>query len=119
MTIESIEHIVRNRARAFLRHTWLVTILGTIILGAGVAAAIYLTTAPTVMRIAAGPADSANTKFVQVLAQKFANDRDSIKPQLVATGGPKESAQAMAAGDAADRADTGNNGHRQEGNERP
>jgi TRAP-type uncharacterized transport system substrate-binding protein len=100
MTIESIEHIVRNRARAFLRHTWLVTILGTIILGAGVAAAIYLTTAPTVMRIAAGPADSANTKFVQVLAQKFANDRDSIKPQLVATGGPKESAQAMAAGDA-------------------
>ena len=100
MTIESIEHIVRNRARAFLRHTWLVTILGTIILGAGVAAAIYLTTAPTVMRIAAGPADSANTKFVQVLAQKFANDRDSIKPQLVATGGPKESAQAVAAGDA-------------------
>jgi TRAP-type uncharacterized transport system substrate-binding protein len=100
MTIESIEHIVRNRARAFLRHTWLVTILGTIILGAGVAAAIYLTTAPTVMRIAAGPADSANTKFVQVLAQKFPNDRDSIKPQLVATGGPKESAQAMAAGDA-------------------
>jgi TRAP-type uncharacterized transport system substrate-binding protein len=100
MTIESIEHIVRNRARAFLRHTWLVTILGTIILGADVAAAIYLTTAPTVMRIAAGPADSANTKFVQVLAQKFANDRDSIKPQLVATGGPKESAQAMAAGDA-------------------
>jgi len=100
MTIESIEHIVRNRARAFLRHTWLVTILGTIILGAGVAASIYLITAPTVMRIAAGPADSANTKFVQVLAQKFANDRDSIKPQLVATGEPKRSAQAMAAGDA-------------------
>jgi TRAP-type uncharacterized transport system substrate-binding protein len=100
MTIESIEHIVRNRVRTFLRHTWLVTILGTIILGAGVAAATYLTTAPTVMRIAAGPADSANTKFVQVLAQKFANDRDSIKPQLVATGEPKRSAQAMAAGDA-------------------
>ena len=67
MSIEPLEHIVRNRVRRFLRHTWLVTILGTIILGAGVAAAIYLTTAPTVMRIAAGPADSANTKFVQVL----------------------------------------------------
>jgi TRAP-type uncharacterized transport system substrate-binding protein len=97
-TIESIEHIVRNRVKTFLRHTWLVTILGTIILGAGVGTAIFLTTAPTVMRIAAGPADSANVKFVQVLAQKFAADGDKIKPQLVATGGPKESAQAMTTG---------------------
>ncbi len=100
MSIGSLEHTVRIRVRTFLRHTWLVTILGTIILGAGVAAAIYLTTAPTVMRIAAGPADSANTKFVEVLTQKFANDRDKIKLQLVATGGPKESAQAMATGNA-------------------
>jgi TRAP-type uncharacterized transport system substrate-binding protein len=100
MSTEPLEHIVRNRVRRFLRHTWLVTILGTIILGAGVAAAIYLTTAPTVMRIAAGPADSANTKFVQVLTQKFGDDRDKIKLQLIATGGPKESAQAMAGGNA-------------------
>jgi TRAP-type uncharacterized transport system substrate-binding protein len=100
MSIGSLEHTVRIRVRTFLRHTWLVTILGTIILGAGVAAAIYLTTAPTVMRIAAGPADSANTKFVEALTQKFANDRDKIKLQLVATGGPKESAQAMATGNA-------------------
>ena len=100
MTIESLEHIVRNRAKAFLRHTWLATILGTIILGAGVAAAIYWTTAPTVMRIAAGPAGSANAKFVQVLKQKFADNPERIKPLLVATAGPKESAQAMAAGHA-------------------
>jgi TRAP-type uncharacterized transport system substrate-binding protein len=100
MSVGSLEHTVRIRVRTFLRHTWLVTILGTIILGAGVAAAIYLTTAPTVMRIAAGPADSANTKFVQVMMQKFAGDHDSIKPQLVATGGPKESAQAMVTGNA-------------------
>jgi len=100
MSIGSLEHTVRIRVRTFLRHTWLVTILGTIILGAGVAAAIYLTTAPTVMRIAAGPADSANTKFVEVLTQKFADDRDKIKLQLVTTGGAKESAQAMATGNA-------------------
>ncbi len=100
ITIGSIEHVVRNRARAFLRHTWLVTILGTIILGGGAAAAIYLTTAPTVMRIAAGPADSTNTKFVEVLIQKFADDHASIKPQLVATDGSKESAQAITSGNA-------------------
>ena len=96
MSIGSLEHTVRIRVRTFLRHTWLVTILGTIIVGAGVAAAIYLTTAPMVMRIAAGPADSANTKLVEVLTQKFADDSDKIKLQLVATGGPRESAQAMA-----------------------
>jgi len=100
MSIGSLEHTVRIRVRTFLRHTWLVTILGTIILGASVAAAIYLTTAPTLMRIAAGPADSANTKFVEVVTQKFADDHDKIKVRLVATGGAKESAQAMAAGNA-------------------
>jgi len=100
MTIESLEHIVRNRTKAFLRHTWLATILGTIILGAGVAAAIYWTTAPTVMRIAAGPAGGANAKFVQVLTQEFADNPERIKPLPVATAGPKESAQAMAAGKA-------------------
>ncbi len=100
MSIGLLEHIVRNRVRTFLRHTWLVTILGTIVLGTGVAGAIYLTTAPTVIRIAAGPADSVNTKFVQVLTQKFANNPNRIKLQLVSTGGPKQSAQAMAAGNA-------------------
>ena len=33
MSIGSLEHMMRNRFRMFLRHTWLVTIFGTIVLG--------------------------------------------------------------------------------------
>ena len=98
MSIESFEHMVRGRLRIFLRHTWLVAILGSIILGGGLWAAIYFTTAPTAMRIAAGPADSADVKLVRILAQKFADDRDRVRLQLVATDGPKQSAQAMTDG---------------------
>ena len=59
---------------------------------------IYSTTKPTEMRIAAGPADSASVKFVQVLAQKFIVDRSKIRLQFVPTGGPKDSVQAITDG---------------------
>jgi TRAP-type uncharacterized transport system substrate-binding protein len=96
MNIESIEHVVRNRFRTFLRHTWLVTILGTVILGAAIWVAFYFFTAPTMMRIAAGPANSANVKLVQLLTQNFAAEHDKVQLELVPTGGPKESAEAIA-----------------------
>jgi ABC-type nitrate/sulfonate/bicarbonate transport system substrate-binding protein len=100
MGIESLEHMVRNRVMTFLRHTWLVTILGTVIIAAGIGAAIYITTAPTDMRIAAGPSGGTEAKFVQVLAQKFAKDRDNIQLRFVATAGAQESAQALTKGSA-------------------
>ena len=67
MSIGSLEHMVRNRVRMFLRHTWLVTILGTIVLGGVVWAAIYYSTKATPIRIAAGPPGSSNAKIVQIL----------------------------------------------------
>ena len=57
-----LEHAVRNRIRAFLRHTRTVTILGTIILGGLIWAALHVTLAPTQMRVAAGPPGSADVK---------------------------------------------------------
>jgi hypothetical protein len=48
------------------------------------------------MRIAAGPAGGTDVKFVQLLVQKFASDRDKIRLHLVSTAGPKESAEAIA-----------------------
>lgn len=95
MSMESLEHIVRNRVRMFLRHTWLVSILGSLVLGGGLWTAFYFMTAPTVMRIAAGPSGSANVELVQVLTQKLAGERDKVRLHLVATGGPKESAEAL------------------------
>ena len=100
MSVESLEHIVRNRVRMFLRHTWLVTVFGTLVIAGCVWAAFYSVTAPQIMRIAAGPAGSASDKIVHVLIDRFAADKDKIRLRLVSTGGPKESADAMSKGTA-------------------
>src|SRR5271163_15013 len=94
MSIESLEHMVRNRVRMFLRHTWLVTLLGTVAVGGLLYGAFYISTATTLMRVAAGPAGSADAQLVQLLAQKFVRERDRIRLELVPSNGPKDSAQA-------------------------
>ncbi len=98
MSIESLEHMVRNRVRMFLRHTWFVTLLGTLLLLGALWAAFYVSTRETLMRVAAGPAGSADAQFVQVLADKIIKERDRIDFKLVPTSGPKDSAQALTDG---------------------
>jgi TRAP-type uncharacterized transport system substrate-binding protein len=100
MSLEALGHTVRNRIRAFLRHTRTVTILGMIILGGLIWAALHVTLAPTQMRVAAGPPGSADVKFVEMLSHKFAVEHDRVQLHLVATDGPKASAAAIANGEA-------------------
>ena len=97
MSIGSLEHLMRNRFRMFLRHTWLVTILGTIVLGGVVWAAFYYSTKNTVMRIATGP-DGA--KIVQVLANTLAKSHDRLQLQVVTTDSANASVQALNNGSA-------------------
>ena len=75
MSYESLEHVVRSRLRMFLRHTWLVTILGTLLLGAAVWAAIHFTMATNHIRIAAGPLDA---RFVHALSNQLATAHPAI-----------------------------------------
>jgi TRAP-type uncharacterized transport system substrate-binding protein len=100
MSLEALEQTMRNGIRALLRHTRTVTILGTIILGGLIWAAVHVTLAPTQMRVAAGPPGSADVKFVEMLSHKFAVEHDKIRLHLVATDGPKASAAAIANGEA-------------------
>jgi TRAP-type uncharacterized transport system substrate-binding protein len=79
-----------------LRHTWLVTVLGTVILAGGVWLAFYLTSHGAVMKVAAGPADGVDVRLVELLAKKFAQDGAKIELQLVTTSGPAQSTQAIA-----------------------
>src|SRR5271170_2464539 len=79
MSIESLEHMVRSRVRMFLRHTWLVTILGTILLGAAVWVGFYYTTEADHMRIAAGPVDS---KFVEALSNQIAKSHHNFSLRI-------------------------------------
>jgi TRAP-type uncharacterized transport system substrate-binding protein len=89
--------MMRNRFRTFLRHTWLVTILGTIVLGGVVWAAFYYSTKNTVMRIATGP---GSAKIVQVLANTLGKSHDRLQLQVVTTDSANASAQALSNGSA-------------------
>ena len=62
MMMESLEHMVRNRVRMFLRHTWLVAILGTILIGALIWAGFYYANEREHLRVAASHIDA---RFVQ------------------------------------------------------
>jgi TRAP-type uncharacterized transport system substrate-binding protein len=84
--------MMRNRVKLFLRHTWLVTILGTIVLVGVVWAAFYYSTKNTVMRIATGP---GSAKIVQVLANTLAKSHDRLQLQVVTTDSANASAQAL------------------------
>ena len=96
MSIESLEHMVQSRMRAFLRHTWLVTLLGTLVLVAVVSLAAYYFTRDTAIRVAAGPDGGINTKLVELIEQKVAKTNDRMELQLVKTAGPEQSAHAIA-----------------------
>ncbi|MGA8950179.1 MAG: TAXI family TRAP transporter solute-binding subunit [Xanthobacteraceae bacterium] len=93
----SLEHMVRSRVRMFLRHTWLVTILGAFALGAVVWAGFHFATEGDRMRIAAGSVDA---KFVQALANQIAKGHHDISLQIVPTRSSKETAQAISKGQA-------------------
>ncbi len=77
--IDSLEGLVNRRLRMILRHTWLVGIFAIFALGGLVGATVYYTAAPTVMRVAVGPADSADVNFVKILADKLQREHASIK----------------------------------------
>jgi TRAP-type uncharacterized transport system substrate-binding protein len=97
MNFGSLEHMVRGRVRMFLRNTVLVTIVGTIVLGAAVWAGIYYTAERDRLRIAAGPLD---VRFVGVLSDQIANEHRDLHLELVATSSTQGAAQAMTKGQA-------------------
>ena len=87
--------MVQNRIRIFLRHTWLVTVLGTVVLAGLAGLAVYYLTKDTVMKVAAGPEGGINTELVAAIGKKIAKERDKIDLQLIGTAGPKASEQAI------------------------
>jgi len=97
MSIESLEHIMRNRMRMILRHTWLVAVIGTLVVIGAVWAAFYFTTEAEHLRIAAGPTDA---KFVEALSGQIAQGRHNLHLKFVAAAGPREAADDIKNGKA-------------------
>jgi ABC-type nitrate/sulfonate/bicarbonate transport system substrate-binding protein len=97
MSLESLEHSVRNRMRTFLRHTWLVAILGTLAVAGAVWAVFYVTTEAETMRVAAVPTDA---KFVDALSEQIAQGHRNLHLKLVAVANPQAAANAIKDGKA-------------------
>ena len=70
MMMESLEHMVRSRVRMFLRHTWLVAILGTILIGAMIWAGFYYASEREHLRVAASPTEDMPAPAVETAAAK-------------------------------------------------
>jgi TRAP transporter TAXI family solute receptor len=98
MSIESLEHMMRNRLRPILRHTWLLAILGTLAVVGAVWAAFYITTEAEHLRIAAAPTDA---KFVGALSEQLAQGRHpNLHLKLVPVAGPQGAVDAIKNGKA-------------------
>jgi TRAP-type uncharacterized transport system substrate-binding protein len=97
MSIESLENMVRSRVRMFLRHTWLVAILGTILIGAMVWAGFYYAEERDHLRIAASPLD---TRFIRVISDQVTAEQRDLHLELVPTDSTQGAAEAMSKGQA-------------------
>jgi TRAP transporter TAXI family solute receptor len=64
------------------------------------AGTLYYVLRPTTLRIAVGPAGSEDQKLVQLMAQTFARDGNSVRLSLVTTEGAAESIAMFTAGKA-------------------
>src|SRR5262249_35845302 len=87
--LDALEDLMNRRLRtAVLKHSWLaaffvmVTVVGLIVL------TVYLTAAPTMLKIAVGPHDSDNVRLVTTLAEKFKREHASIQLEPVILDGP-------------------------------
>jgi TRAP transporter TAXI family solute receptor len=97
MTIESLEHMMRNRLRLLLRHTWLVAVTGTLVVIGAVWAAFYVSTEAEHLRIAAGATEA---KFVTALSDQITQGGHNLHLKLVPASGPQEAAQDIKGGKA-------------------
>jgi TRAP transporter TAXI family solute receptor len=97
MSLGSLEHAVRNRVRLFLRRTWLIATLGTLLVVGMVWAGFYFTTESDHMRIAAAPIDS---KFVDALSEQIKRSHSDFTFKLVPTADTQATADAIESGQA-------------------
>ena len=97
MSIESLEHSVRNRLRMVLRHTWFVAVIATLVVIGAAWAVFYVTSESEHLRIAAVPADA---KFVQALSEQLGQGHRHLHLKSLAVASSQEAADAIKDGKA-------------------
>jgi hypothetical protein len=86
--IDSLEDMMNRRMRMiWVRHTWFVIVLGTLLLIALIGVSIFFSVKPTVFRVAVGPSGTDDVRFVEKFAERLKNDRQPIRIQPIVKDG--------------------------------
>ena len=89
LDIDAIEDLMNRRLRTMLaRHKWLVTIFAIFVISGLIAITVYLTAAPTILKIAVGPKNSDDVHFVEKFAEKLKRERAPFRLNPVVMDGP-------------------------------
>jgi gas vesicle protein len=87
--LDSLEEQMNRRLRAiWVRHTWFVSLLGLALVVALIGLTIFLSTTPTLLRVAVGPKGSEDVQFVDVLEKRMIADKVPFKLEPVVMPGP-------------------------------
>ncbi len=87
--LDSIENMMNRRLHMiWVRHTWFVSILGTLLFIGLIGLTIFLTTKPTELRIAVGPAGSDDVRFVEKLGAHLAKEHNALRVRALTMNGP-------------------------------
>jgi TRAP-type uncharacterized transport system substrate-binding protein len=88
LDLDTLETLMNRRLRRILRHTGIVVTFLTLLVIGLTALAIYMTSTPTVMKIAVGPPGSEDVRFVEKLTEKFERDKAAFRLAPVVTDHP-------------------------------
>ncbi len=90
-----------RRFKMMMRHTTLLAIMGLLLCAGVGAAAFYVVTRPTEVKIAVGPKNSEDVRVVEAIAAHLKAEKASVRLNvIVKEGGPIESAKAIESGEA-------------------
>lgn len=78
--IDSIEEAMNRRLRTiWVRHTWFVVIIGTVLFFGLIGVSVFFTVKPTEFRVAVGPAGTDDVRFVEKFAERVKAEHQAIR----------------------------------------
>jgi TRAP-type uncharacterized transport system substrate-binding protein len=87
--IDSIEEMMNRRMRMiWVRHTWFVIIIGTLLFIGLIGVSVFFSVKPTVFRVAVGPSGTDDVRFVEKFAERLKNEHQPVRIQPIVKDGP-------------------------------
>jgi hypothetical protein len=87
--LDSLEEMMNRRLRSiWVRHTWFVVVIGTLLFIGLIGVSVFFTVKPTIFRVAVGPGGTDDALFVEKFAERLKTEHQSIRVQPVIKDAP-------------------------------